>query len=142
MRIFWDTNLFIYLWEKGPWTEAVRKTRARMKAQDCRWATSTLTVGEILVHPLRQGQAAQAARYREAFRSIEVVPFNEEAAARFAALRARHPRLRPPDAIQLACASVISADWFLTHDQHLRGLKVDGIGRVASFREFAEENSS
>jgi len=140
MRIFWDTNLFIYLWEDGPWTVAVRETRERMKALNSTWTTSTLTVGEILVHPLRQGKPAQAARYREAFRAIEVAPFNEEAAVRFATLRARHPRLRPPDAIQLACASILAADWFLTHDHRLRGLKVEGIGQVASFRDFAAQD--
>jgi len=140
MRVFWDTNLFIYLWEEGPWSDAVRETRERMKALNSTWATSTLTVGEILVHPLRHGKAVQAARYREAFRSIEVTPFDEEAAVRFATIRAQHPRLPPPDAIQLACASLMDTDWFLTHDQRLKALKIEGIKQVASFRDFAAQD--
>jgi len=139
MRVFWDTNLFIYLWEEGPWSNDLRQVRAQMRENQIAWVTSTLTVGEIVVHPLRQKDEAQAQRYREAFRSIEVVPFDEASAFRFAALRARHPQLRPPDAIQLACAATVKCDWFLTHDRRLRGLQVDGVGRVASYRDFAAD---
>ncbi len=137
MRVFWDTNLFIYLWEEGPWSEDLRQVRGLMRERHAEWVTSALTVGEIVVHPLRKKDAAQAERYRDAFRSIEVVSFDEAAAFRFAAIRAGHPRVRPPDAIQLACAAASGCDWFLTHDRRLRGLQVDGLGQVASYRDFA-----
>ena len=51
-RIFWDTNLFIYLLEdKGELTERVVSLRERMAERSDELLTSTLTVGEILVRP-------------------------------------------------------------------------------------------
>ena len=52
-RIFWDTNLFIYLIEDhGELSERVAKLRKRMIERNDDLYTSTLTLGEILVKPL------------------------------------------------------------------------------------------
>ena len=48
-RIFWDTNLFVYLLEdKGELTERVVALRERMVERSDELLTSTLTLGEIL----------------------------------------------------------------------------------------------
>lgn len=44
----------------------------------------------------------------------------------FAMLRAKNKSLRPPDAIQLACASSGDADYFFTNDDRLNGMDSDG----------------
>lgn len=56
-RIFWDTNLFIYLLEgRGKAAERVTALRERMRERGDQLCTSTLTLGEVLVKPLEQGR--------------------------------------------------------------------------------------
>jgi hypothetical protein len=51
-NIFWESNLFIYLFEADPeFGEPVRRIRRNMRARGDRLFTSWLTVGEILVKP-------------------------------------------------------------------------------------------
>ena len=56
-KIFWDTNLFIYLLEdKGELAEHVVSLRERMIERHDELLTSALTLGEILVKPLEAGR--------------------------------------------------------------------------------------
>jgi predicted nucleic acid-binding protein len=132
-RIFWDTNLFIYLFEgQGERAERVVALRRRMLVRGDQLVTSTLTLGEILVKPLEHGDDALSRRYEEALsRQAVLVPFNAEAARVYAGLR-RHRGLRAPDAIQLACASQARADLFLTNDERLSQFTVPGVQFVTS----------
>ena len=128
MKIFWDTNLFIYLWEKKSHAREMTALTAFMEAGQHTLATSTLTLGEILVHPSRSGREDLVAIYREAMQRLVLIPFDREAAVCFAKLRADHPALRPPDAIQLACAMTGGYGLFLTNDDRLASLaKVTGL---------------
>ena len=104
MKIFWDTNLFIYLWEDSLWQQTTAEFSRFVVANSHGVVTSSLTVGEILVRPIRMGSEAVKSSYLEAFRALQVVSFDLAAVGIFGELRARHPSLRPPDAIQLACA--------------------------------------
>ena len=55
-RIFWDTNLFIYLIEEfGILSERVINLRKRMVERGDELYTSALTLGEILIKPLEMG---------------------------------------------------------------------------------------
>ena len=55
-RIFWDTNLFIYLWgDYGTLSQAVEELRAKMLRRGDQLVTSTLTLAEILVKPTVAG---------------------------------------------------------------------------------------
>ena len=57
-RIFWDTNLFIYLFEdNGALSKAVARLRSKMLDRGDQLLTSTLTLGEILVKPTEEGNA-------------------------------------------------------------------------------------
>ena len=132
-RIFWDTNLFVYLLEnKGELTEKVVSLRERMIERNDELLTSALTLGEILVKPMEAGNAILMRRYEQAIAaSATVVPFDQAAASVFAAVR-QDRAIQPPDAIQLACASVAGVDLFITNDQRLSRRVVPGIHFIQS----------
>ena len=127
-RIFWDTNLFIYLFEdRGEMTERVVSLRERMIERNDELLTSALTLGEILVKPMETGDQDLMHRYEQAIMvSAAIVPFDATAASIFASVR-RDRTIHPPDAIQLACASVASVDMFITNDHRLSRKAVPGI---------------
>ena len=55
-RVFWDTNLFVYLVEdRGERAERVSTLRRRMIERDDELLTSALTLGEVLVKPKEAG---------------------------------------------------------------------------------------
>ena len=127
-RIFWDTNLFIYMFESyGPLSEATAALRAKMLARGDQLLTSTLTMGEILVKPMEQGDFALCTKYETAVTAASItLPFDLKAAKVYASLRSDRA-LRAPDAIQLACAASAGVDLFITNDGRLQGKQVGGI---------------
>ncbi len=136
-RIFLDTNFFIYLIE-GAGPEA-RRAKHLLKAFSERkddLLTSVMSLGEVLVMPLRKGDFGLAQRYRQIFRGpgITVLPFVEPAAEVFARIRVRGS-IKPPDAIQLATAGTAGCDLFLTNDDRLQGITVPGIHFITSFEK-------
>ena len=134
-RIFWDTHLFIYLIEENDeFSQSVVELRQRMVARNDVLITSSLSLGEVLVKPLEKGDQRLAAEYEQAIaRGAVIVPFDQNAARRFAAIRATGG-IRPPDAIQLACAAQAGIDPFVTNDDRLSRLNVDGIQFIVSLR--------
>ncbi|HVN08022.1 MAG TPA: PIN domain-containing protein [Patescibacteria group bacterium] len=131
-RIFWDTNLYIYLLENyGPLSKRTIAIRKAMLSRGDELLTSTLTLGEALVKPMEQGQAELAKRYEEAIRQTSrLIPFEEKAALVYSTLR-RDRSLRVADAIQLSCAAAAGVDLFLTNDLRLAGKQVSGIQFIA-----------
>ena len=127
-RIFWDTNLFVYLLEdKGELAERVVSLRERMIERNDELLTSALTVGEILVKPLEADNETLARRYEQAITAAAtVIPFDQPAAYAFATVR-RDRTIPPQDAIQLACASVAGIDLFITNDHRLNRKIVPGV---------------
>lgn len=132
-RIFWDTNLFIYLIEDyGELSERVVQLRERMLRRADRLYTSTLTLGEVLVKPHEAGNAELELQYETALAAgATVVPFDAGAARRYAAIRMDRS-IRPPDAIQLACAAQAAVELFVTNDERLAQKIVPGIHFVTS----------
>jgi predicted nucleic acid-binding protein len=127
-RIFWDTNLFIYLWEDyGSLSQAVIQLRTRMLRRGDQLLTSTLTLGEILVKPTLAGNTQLCQKYEEAISSATLlVPLDAAVAKRYAAIR-RDRTLKAPDVIQLASAASVGTDLFVTNDGRLHGKQVPGI---------------
>jgi uncharacterized protein len=128
-RVFWDSNLFIYLFEHNPeWSARVIEFRQRMVAHRDHLLTSYLTVGEVLTKPREAGNAILEKSYLNFFLGggLELVAFELEAARRYAEIRSRE-RIRPADAIQLACAAAARIDLFVTNDNRLSALTVSGI---------------
>lgn len=132
-RIFWDTNLFIYLFEGyGELSEKVQVLRKRMLERGDQLLTSTLTLGELLVKPMENGATELCQRYERALSASAVlIPFDAKAAIRYARVRCDRS-IRPPDAIQLACASAAQVDLFITNDERLHTKHVEGIQFIAS----------
>ena len=127
-RIFWDTNLFIYLFEG--YKELSVKTialRRKMLERGDHLLTSTMTLGEILVGPRRRGDHAICRRYEEQLsKGAVLVPFDVKAAKLYTQLRSERS-LKAPDAIQLACAASANVDLFVTNDDRLQSRHVEGI---------------
>ena len=132
-KIFWDTNLFVYLVEdRGTRAEQVVSLRQWMKEREDELLTSALTLGELLVKPMEAGDETLMRRYEHAIGAgATVLPFDDSAARRFAEIR-RDRSIRAPDAIQLACAAVANVDLFVTNDDRLSRKHVRGIQFIQS----------
>jgi predicted nucleic acid-binding protein len=132
MRVFWDTNLFIYLWENSPMRARMETLVVWQNSRQAEVVTSTLTSGEVLVQPMRKQRDDLVAQYTSAFSHMHLIEFDRATAFRFAQLRSTYVTLAPPDAVQLACASTAGVDLFLTNDRRLSRLNVAGIGAIRS----------
>lgn len=135
-RIFWDTNLFIYLIEDyGELSQRVVTLRERMLRRNDQLYTSTLTLAEVLVKPLEAGNQPLQQNYRKALtRGAILIPFDEDAALLYAAIR-KDRSIRPADAIQLACASRARVDLFITNDDRLSEKAIPQIQFLTSLEK-------
>jgi predicted nucleic acid-binding protein len=98
-----------------PFFEALEKRRFEA-------TTSTVTIAEVLVHPLRFKRTKLVEAYRELFMTfLRVTALSYSIAEKAALLRAVH-NLKSPDAIQVATAMDQKADFFLTNDTKLARL--------------------
>jgi predicted nucleic acid-binding protein len=133
-RIFWDTNLFIYLFED--YKDLSAKTvalRHRMIERGDQLLTSTITLGEILVKPWRRGDHEICRKYEENLsRGAILIPFDVKAARIYATVRSGNRELKAPDALQLSCAASVGVDLFITNDDRLQRERVPGIQFVSS----------
>lgn len=132
-RVFWDTNLFIYLFEgEDSLSQRVKDLRGAMLARGDQLVTSTLTLGEVLVKPTERRDEELAAKYEQAITATSLMlPFDVKAARVYAKLRGDRS-IRPPDAIQLSCAAAAGVDLFITNDSRLQSKHVEGIQFIVS----------
>jgi len=132
-RIFWDTNIYIYLFEGvAPFFEQVSALRSKMVERQDELLTSTMTLGELQVGPRRSGNAAAAEQYRDTvLQTGTVLPFDLKAADLYARLRI-NPAIKSPDAIQLSCAAAAGVELFVTNDKALHNLAIPGIHFITS----------
>jgi len=116
-----DTAPLIYFIEENPtYIETVRHFFEAMEKGSFMVVTSTITLLEVLVHPLRNNNRDLATEYRDILlgsklTTLEVSSSIAEQAAR---LRADY-NMRTPDAIQLSAAITAGATHFLTNDIRL-----------------------
>ncbi len=128
-RLFFDTNLFIYLVEdREPWAQTVTGILERMSERKDVLLTSTMTLGEVLVKPLSLGDNGWANRYESLLSSpgVTLIPFDKQCARIYAQLR-QDKLIKAPDAIQLACAATAGCELFITNDDRLSRKQVPGI---------------
>ncbi len=131
--VFFDTNLFVYWLEDHPkFAPQVQRVRERMLERKDRLCTSALTVGELLTGPYVSKNAGLASRYKDLLRPplLSILPFTGETADAYARIRAQWT-VHPADAVQLACAAEAQVDLFLTNDERLRRIRVEGIQFIA-----------
>lgn len=133
-RIFWDTNLFIYLIEgQGERADQVFSLVQRMKQRGDQLYTSTITLGEVLVKPLAENRPDLVERYESTLREpvTTLISFDRACARIFAQLR-QDPSIRAPDGVQLACAAQARCDMFITNDERLSRKVVPGVQFIVS----------
>jgi len=130
-RVFWDTNVFVYLLEGGEFAARVKQVRARMLERGDQLLTSALTLGELLVKPLEKGDAALRDHDAAMRQVATILPFDAECAVRYAAIRADRS-IKAPDAIQLACAGAAGVDLFITNDDRLSRKHVRDVKFITS----------
>lgn len=126
-----DTAVFVYYIEENeaflplvaPIFEDVAAGRREV-------VTSSLTLLEVLVVPFRAGNLALADRYETYLsrsQGVRLVDVGRTELRMAAQLRALHPSVRTPDALQLATALSAGCRSFVTNDRVLppvAGLKI------------------
>jgi predicted nucleic acid-binding protein len=129
-RLFVDTAPFIYLIEKSPdYLHVVEPIFRAADAGDVRLFSSSLTLLEVLVKPLRLKRHDIVVQYEHILTSsssIRMQSLDVSIARRSAEIRAKY-NFKTPDSIQLATALSLSADLFITNDKQL---KIDEITTV------------
>ncbi len=121
--IYLDTNVFMYALEGFERFEAFL-TELFKEIQDGRIkaVTSELTLAEVLVKPLADGETEVCAAYAAAIQDsegLEVAPVTREALIEAAGIRAKIG-IRLPDAIHVATAVLSGCRSFLTNDRSIR----------------------
>lgn len=118
-----DTSVFIYFIEEHPRFLAILDPlfeaidRGTVSA-----VTSALTLLEVLVLPYRIGNVPLAERYEALLtrsRGLRLMELNRPLLRSAAQLRAVHPGLRTPDAIQLAAGLSARCSAFVTADRDM-----------------------
>jgi predicted nucleic acid-binding protein len=133
-NVYWDTMLYVYWLDNhvqlGPRVEAIRRGMSRRGDRLC---ASVLTLGELLVTPVRDGDTSAAARIDAYLTGPEVtiLPLTLEAGRRFAEIRAT-TAIASADALHLAVAASAGVDLFLTNDLRLARHTVPGIDFIAT----------
>lgn len=133
-----DTAPLIYFIERNrQYRNILRPFFAAVAKGDTRIVTSTLTLMEVLVHPLRHGNELLAHRYSDILLSspnVTTVPITSAIAKTAAQLRAT-TSLKTPDAIQLATAITEKVDVLLTGDRDFRSSSTLPVFRVSDLAE-------
>ena len=118
-----DTAPIIYFVEKHEkYLNVVKPVFAEVEAGDIEAITSTITLLEVLVQPLRTNNAAPAEKYREILLysgHLTTVEIFHEISENAAKLRAKYA-IRTPDALQIAAGLFYGAEKFLTNDAGLK----------------------
>jgi len=127
--------LFIYLLEKNPlYFKTVQRILERSYERNDQLFTSYLALGEVLVGATSSPMPRRAEEIRSLIDEMgfSLLPFVERSVAPFAHLRQVY-RVKPADAMNLACASAAGIDLFLTGDKNLCKAHVAGVHFISNF---------
>lgn len=118
-----DTSLFIYFIERNPiYIDIVKPVFTAIDRKLIKAITSTVTLLEVLVHPIRIGNDVLAEEYRDILlysEGITTYDISNEISEIASGLRAKYS-IRTPDAIQIATGIYYEADYFLSNDKLLK----------------------
>ena len=122
-RVCVDTSPIIYFIEKHPkYLDLLHSFFVEVDAGNIEVITSTVTLLEVLVLPIKTNNLALVEKYRdillfsEGFTTFEIFHEISELSAK---LRAKYT-IKTPDAIQIATGLLYGANQFLTNDPYLR----------------------
>lgn len=117
-----DTAPLIYFIEDNPnYTRIVDPFFEALERREFRVVTSTITLLEVLVNPMKQHDVETATKYRDILlktRDLSLVALTASIAQEAARLRAVY-KLHTADAIEIATALDAKAALFLTNDKRL-----------------------
>jgi predicted nucleic acid-binding protein len=129
-KVYIDTNIFILAFENaGIATQLLRKLFAT-KSKRPLFATSELTLSELLVRPFRDANSRLVDAYDRTIVSspwLDVIPVGKPVLRYAALLRANYPSLKLPDAIHVStalateCTHILTSDTGLKHDYEIKG---------------------
>ena len=118
-----DTSPIIYFVEAHPQYDAlVEEIFQQITQGQVQGVTSTISLMEVLIRPIREGNLSLQKRYRDLllesvnFRTVDIDVAVAECAA---SLRSRY-NLKTPDSLQIAVAITSGCEVFLTNDSDLR----------------------
>lgn len=124
--VYLDTApLIYYLEENATHSSYLNQLFKKNEAGEFIFYSSVVTLTEVLTLPFRQGNVELAEQYQyflSETQTLKLIPVNIPIAKLAAKLRAEYG-IRMPDAIHLATAMEIKADWFLTNDIALKKIK-------------------
>jgi len=123
LRVCIDTAPIIYFIEKNPrYLNVVRPVFAEIDAGRIEAITSTITLLEVLVQPIKANNRSLAEQYREVLLYSEGLTTFEilhEVSEMSSELRAKYS-IKTPDAIQVAVSILYGAKKFITNDPALK----------------------
>lgn len=129
-KVFIDTAPFIYYIEGNIHYQNILNKLFKLNSTgEIIFATSVLTLLELLVVPIRNKRFDLVEQYENIFTnstSLELIEINLKISKLAAEFRAQF-NFKTPDAIQLASASLSEADFFLTNDKQLKQNKIKTI---------------
>lgn len=128
-KVFVDTAPFIYFIEKDAnnpqYHDKVKNFFKTGYENNIEFVTSVITMEEYFVFPYRTKNDLLIEMFYRLVRitNMEIIEINQEIAKKAAQIRAEYKSFKAMDALQLAVASSINCDLFLTNDKQLRQFK-------------------
>jgi predicted nucleic acid-binding protein len=132
-RIYLDANIFIYALEGFPeFKNVLTELFSAIDDHKIQAVTSDLTLAEVLVKPLKDGNLTLIETYKKAIESgagLSVAPVNRAVLIEAATLRSQ-TKLKLPDGIHVATALQTGCSIFLTNDERIsiKGLEILVLG--------------
>ena len=133
--VYADAQVFIYSVEKHPeYSALLRPLWQALQAGKIEVVTSELTLMEVLVLPLKQGNTSLVADYERFFElsGLRLLPIDRPVLREAARLRASHPPLHTPDALHIASAILSGSSVLLTNDKDFRTFSPVSVGFLSS----------
>lgn len=129
-RICIDTAPFIYFIEKNSkYFRLIKSIFSEIENEKIDAVTSTITLLEVLVLPLKLGKIELSEQYRDILLytdGLSTCEVSHDISELGAKLRAKY-LIRTPDSIQLATGIIHGAKYFITNDIALKKVKEIGI---------------
>lgn len=131
-----DTAVFIYFIEEHPlYLPLAESLFAALNEERLVGVTSTVTLLETLVVPIRAGEIGIAAEYKRFLshsRGLHLLDLDRDLVRLAAEIRARGG-LKTPDALQIAAALMAGCSSFVTNDRKIP--PIEGL-RVLQLRDY------
>ena len=131
-----DTSAFIYHFQgEAVYSKVTTDLFNAVENGLIRAVTSVITLMEVLVKPMSEGNVKVAEEYRillQTFPNLSLRTIDDKVASRAADLRASY-RIRAPDALQLSAAIEEGAKAFVTNDERLSKVKDIPVLMLKSF---------